>query len=118
MKTTIIALSLLVSQVSFAAIINSTYAVRHQQVIKQAIERNCGFLGDLTQVSSKEKVIQIDQGIRDVHYTTVLSGFQLIDQGVFDDYRITIKSEYADHYDHDARDWGHFSVTSVKCELD
>ena len=117
MKTLTFALSLLVAQSSLAAIINSNYQSRHQQIIEKAIQTNCGFFRDLTQVSSKAKVIQIDQGIQDVQYTTVFSGVQRIDQGVFDTYKIIVESEYSDHYDHEARDWGHFSVTSVKCEL-
>ncbi len=91
---------------------------RHAKIIKSAIDSKCGSMARLTLVSVTEEVIHVDNGIRDVNYTSVYKGVLKIDQGVFDDYRITVKSHYGDSYDHTAQDWGHYSVSEVVCELE
>lgn len=118
MKAMFAAIMILTSLSSFASIRDSKYDARHIKAIKSAIQEKCGNIRDLAEVSSSEQVIRIDQGIRDVRYTTVISGVQRIDQGIFDYYRITVSSYYADSYDHEARDWGSYSVESLKCELE
>lgn len=118
MKSMFAAFMILASVSSFASIRDSKYEARHIKAIKSAILENCGHLGELVEVSSKEEVIRIDQGIRDVRYSTVISGVLKIDQGIFDFYRITVSSYYSDSYDHQNRDWGSYSVESVKCELE
>lgn len=105
---------LLLSHTAFA----SGYEARHLEIIKKAIFTNCGHMSDLTQISSSETVIIVDQGIRDVEYVTQFSGVQRIDQGVFDVYKITVNSSFADMYDHSSRNWGVYSVETVKCELE
>lgn len=115
MKKSFLMLALLISQSSFAAISQSKLEDRHQGLIEEAITNNCGNFRELTQVSSTEEVIVIDQGIRDSRFVTVLSGLQRLDQNIFDQYTITVVSEYADMYDHETKNWGAYSVSSVKC---
>ncbi len=109
---------LMLSTSLFAGIPGSSFEKRHQDLIVKAIDSQCGILRNLEQLSSEQKIIVIDQGIQDVEYSTVLRGFMLLDQGVFDSYIVTVKSEFGDFYDHDARDWGHYSVSSVRCEVE
>ncbi len=117
MKTTILALTLILSQASFAAIAESTYEVRHNGIIENAITENCGYFRDLTVVEAKSESIRIDNGITDVKFTTVLTGLQRLDQNIFDEFEITVESEYADMYDHSTQNWGAFSVSSVSCKM-
>jgi hypothetical protein len=117
MKTALFVFSMISFQVASAAIGGSDYHSRHQEIIEKFIRSECGIMRDLHQISSQEKVIVIDQGIRDVEYVTVLSGVQRIDQGIFDSYKIKVKSEFHDMYDHSSNDWGAYSVSSVTCEL-
>lgn len=114
MKALILIGVLILSKTGFAAIADSNYELRHQAAIEQAIT-TCGFSGVATQLSSEEVVVNVDQGIRDVLYTTVLSVRVPMDQYLFDDYRVSVKSEFADMYDHNAADWGVYSVTSINC---
>ncbi len=108
----------LVSNLAFAVEIEgSEYSQRHNSIIERAITNNCGPFWDLVLVSSEEEVTQVDQGIRDVKYWTVISATRRIDQGVRDMYKVTVVSEYFDTYDHAEKDWGIFSVKSVRCEL-
>lgn len=118
MKTLTLSLALMISTASFASIRDSHYETRHVKAIETAIQKNCGKLKDLTQVSSASEVIQVDQGIRDVIYKTVLTGQKRIDQTLFDNYTITVISTYADAYDHNHRDWGIYGVDSVKCVME
>lgn len=115
MKIAALLLALATSQVSFAALTNSSYELRHQDLLEKAIEKNCGTMRDLTVVESKEEIIRVDQGITDVNYVTVLTGKQRMDQNIFDTYTITVTSEYADMYDHSSKEWGAYFVSSVKC---
>jgi hypothetical protein len=118
MKKILLVLSLVISNISFAAIANSKYEARHQSLILEAIGTNCGNLRELNQIEATEDVVVVDQGIRDVKFTTVLTGLYKIDQNVFDQYKITVESNYADMYDHSAKDWGVFSVSSVNCVME
>lgn len=115
MKFAALFLTLVTSQLSFAALTNSSYELRHQDLIQNAIEKNCGHMRDLSVVESKEEIIRVDQGITDVNYVTVLTGQQRMDQNIFDTYTITVTSEYADMYDHASKEWGAYFVSSVKC---
>jgi hypothetical protein len=115
MKSMLFAALMILSQASFAAIIGSDYDSRHQNVIEKAVKSDCGYLRDLTYVSSKQVVVHVDQGIRDVNFTTILTGVSRIDQGVFDNYKVIVKSNYADMYDHSTANWGAYSVESVQC---
>lgn len=117
MKTLITFLALLISQVAFAKITNSNYEARHLKLIEESISQECGYFFKLTQLDSTAAIIQIDQGIRDVVYTTTIEGIDRIDQGVFDYYDIKIVSEFADMYDHANQNWGVYSVKSVKCQM-
>lgn len=117
MKKMLVALSVVFSQVSFASIADSKYEARHLNIIETSIVKNCGNFKNLTQVDSKEKVIVIDQGIRDVQFTTTLTGLKRVDQTIFDEYEIVVESEYADMYDHNSQNWGAYNVTSVTCSM-
>lgn len=114
MKKLIIALSLVLSQASFAAISNSSLEVRHASLVESAIADNCGSFMKLVEVNSKKEIIKVDQGITDAKFVTNLEGVQKFDQ-FFDKYVITVESEYYDSYDHDVKDWGIYRVSSVKC---
>jgi len=117
MKLTLILLALVTSTSSFAKISNSSYESRHLNMIEKAITNECGLFYKLTQIESSEEIIQVDQGIRDVIYSTKIEAIDRIDQGVFDEYEVKVVSEYADMYDHSNQDWGVFSVTSVTCQM-
>lgn len=111
-------LSLAVLSFSALAINNSTLEPRHQAVIKEAVKKQCNMKKiSLTEIESEATPNRIDQGILDYDYVTVLEAKHQFDQGQFDYYRVTVKSHYGDLYDHDARDWGTYYVSSVKCEL-
>jgi hypothetical protein len=110
MKTLFAALMFIVSTVSFASIRDSKYDVRHVNVIEAAILKNCGNIGDLAQISSLEEVIQIDQGLYDVRYETVITGTK--------NHQIHVQSYYMDVYDHVAREWGVYSVEAIKCVME
>lgn len=117
MKTLFLSLTL-ISTSAFASIRNTHYEARHVKAIETAIQKSCGKILELTQVHSESEVIQVDQGIRDVVYKTVLTGKKRIDQTLFDNYTITVNSSYGDAYDHQHRDWGIYFVDSVKCEME
>ncbi len=117
MKTLALTLVTLVSTSAFA-IGNSNLDKRHQAAIKKAVIEQCSFRqGTFEEVKTDSTPIRVDQGILDYDYVTVLKAVDRVDQGVFDDYIVTVKSHYSDSYDHEARDWGHYYVSSVKCEL-
>jgi hypothetical protein len=117
MKKMLVAFSVIFSQVSFASIADSKYEARHLNLIETSIIKNCGNFKNLTQVDSKEKIIKVDQGIRDVEFKTTFTGLQRMDQNIFDEYEIVVESDYADMYDHNSQDWGVYSVTSVSCSM-
>lgn len=118
MKNVILMFTLLATQASFAAISESKLEDRHQSLIEEAISKNCGRFSGLTQLTNTEEVIVVDQGIRDSKFLTVLTGLQRLDQNIFDRYTITVNSEYADMYDHETKNWGAYSISSVSCIQD
>lgn len=117
MKNLLVIVSLLASQTVFAQINNSQNEARHQATMVAAIEKSCGYMRDLTQVSQSEEIINVDNGIQDIKFVTVLTGLQRMDQNIFDQYEIVVASEYADMYDHDSKNWGAYFATSVTCTM-
>ena len=115
MKVLLLAIALLTSQVTFAAISNSNNEARHQTLIEAAILDKCGSFIDLEQHSQTETAVPVDNGIVDVQYSTVIYGKSRLDQNIFDVYTITVNSEKVDMYDHTAANWGVYSITSVTC---
>lgn len=118
MKSLAISIILLSSQFGLANIYHSGYEVRHLDAIESAIEKSCGAVGVLTQKSTQEELVVIDQGIRDIHYTTVIESYQRVDQNMFETVKIIVKSVLADMYDHSAQEWGEYHVESVQCNVD
>lgn len=114
MKKLILCLTVLASQASFAKIENSNHEVRHQALIEKAIEETCGPAFDLRQEDVRTEIIRVDQGITDKKFVTTISGQIVYDQVVLP-HTITVRSEYADMYDHANKDWGVYTVTSVGC---
>lgn len=117
MKNAIMGLTLVISLSAQAEILSSAYEINHVDAIEAKITEECGFFRDLKVVSSSEEVIVVDQGIRDVKYTTVLNGLKRMDQNIFDEYQIVVESEYTDMYDHVNQNWGAYFVNSVKCQM-
>lgn len=115
MKKTLIIAALIVSQNLFAEVLQSNYDKNHLAAIEQEIDSQCGRFSSLTQLDNSEKLIQIDNGIVDTEYTTVLSGYKRLDQNIFDLYTITVQSKKYDMYDHKTQTWGSYSVESVTC---
>lgn len=107
---------LLLSSNAFASIPGSEYEDRHQVLILKGIEANCGRLKNLVQLASVQRIIEVDQGIRDIEYVTTLRGTLKIDQGIFDSYLVTVKSERGDFYDHESQEHGFYSVSQVVCQ--
>ena len=101
---------------SQAAILNSDLDLVHQTKIQESVEKNCFLKGDLTQLSSTVKVDVVDQGVRDFYYTTTFETFDKYDQVYSDKYIVTVNSVKWDMYDHETKNWGSYSVESVKCE--
>lgn len=101
-----------------AQIENSNYEQRHQTLLENKIYKTCEVaFGRIIQISEATIEDRVDQGVVDFYYT---SEFELIvkyDQGVIDRYSVTTKSAKHDMYDHDLKDWGVYSVSSVNCKL-
>lgn len=85
----LLATSLLISQSAFAATISgSSYEQDHQDVIIEAIAKNCSIPSTaLSQVSSSASKVKIDQGITDWEFTTEIRSRE---------YVVTVYSYYAD----------------------
>ena len=115
MKKYFMLIALFVSQVTFSEIKSSKNEIRHQVAIESAIVSACGNMTELTQVAQNEMLISIDQGITDIKYKTLISGFARLDQMNFDKYEITAQSTKADMYDHVEGNWGVYSVESIRC---
>lgn len=117
MKTLTLTLGLLFSLSSFA-IKNSQLDSRHQQVIKKSVMEHCHLRrSQFEEMNTNAIARRVDQGILDYDYTTVLKVSEWIDQGLTDSYKVTVQSDYSDSYDHETRQWGIYSVSSVRCEL-
>ena len=112
-----LALLLLISNSAFGGIANSNYESTMNNLIEDAITKECGRMKDLTLVTSVVVEDPIDQGVTDLIYTTTLSGEQLYDQNIYDEYEITVVTDYYDLYDHEAREYGSFNVKSVNCNM-
>lgn len=92
--------------------------VRHQNLIKREIAIQCDLVRPvLTILSHKVTPVRVDQGILDYKYETVFNVSNRQDGGMPDIYTVTVESSYHDMYDHEAQDWGAYSVNSVKCVL-
>jgi hypothetical protein len=116
MKSLVFLTTVLISQMGFSAIKFSNYEQRHQDMIETAIYKNCGLSGVVIQLSSDEEVIKVDQGFRDVNYTTEVMVRVGVDQYMYDEYPVTVKSSYGDGYDHGTKNWGIYSVEKVICQ--
>ncbi|WP_408097711.1 hypothetical protein ACJVC5_02015 [Peredibacter sp. HCB2-198] len=110
MKLLIAAVFALTSTVSFASLRQTGYEARHIAKIEKAILKQCGPMLGLDLISKFERVVHVDQGIRDVYYVTVLRGVQ---NNI--GYNVKVNSSYADMYDHSEQNWGAYSVQSVDC---
>lgn len=118
MKLFVSALILIAGLSAQAQIIKgSTLEERHQKAIAAAIKNTCSITRNLTQISQIEETVAVDQGIRDIYYTTIIDGEFRLDQDMFDHYTITVHSLLADIYDHQNQTWGVFVVEKVSCEL-
>lgn len=115
MKFSFMILSSLFALSVSANLQNANYEDRHNKLIEKRIDSECGYMKDLELVNFSVKTIRIDQGITDREYTTILTGKQRMDQNIFDTYEIIVESTYSDMYDHANKDWGVYSVESVKC---
>lgn len=111
---------LLLSQFSFAAIYHSNYEARHLQVIEDALLQSCGIYSTdvLTQKSTEERHVQVDHGILDIYYTTVLETRVRIDQNFFETKKMIVESVRYDGYDQQAKEPGSYSVSSVNCNVE
>lgn len=118
MKKIIILSGALISQTCFAAIGNSTYESSHNIAIEKEILKNCGDMNNLNLISFEKVEVRIDQGVRDFYFTSKIKANQEIDQGIVDNYLITVKSEYSDAYDFENARWGSYLVSSVDCQLE
>lgn len=118
MKTLLSLSFLILSQTSQAALLNSVFEVRHSNSIESAIESHCGSFRNLSVVDSKQEIINVDNGIKDIKFTTILTGLQRLDQNIFDTYKIIVESTYSDMYDHQSQNWGFYSVDSVSCTME
>lgn len=115
MKFAKIALSLLfVGMTANATLNNSKLDLRHQALIEKAAAAQCGMnRGHVTEVSTVATPIKVDQGITDYTYVTELEVAIRVDQVFYDYYKVEVKSNYFDHYDHEAKDWGVYTIESV-----
>lgn len=110
-------LALVMVNCAFGQIINSDYDLRLDTAITKAVTKNCNEMLELTVIDSKVEEDRIDQGIIDYKYTTILSGKQIYDQNIYDEYKIVVESEYYDGYDHATGDYGSYVVKSVECNI-
>ena len=114
MKTMIILVSVLASQISFADMRNSKYEVVHQQSIEESVVQACGIAGVLTQESSDQQLVSVDNGVNDIYFTTVLKVSTKMDQFSGEN-TVVVKSVLTDAYNHETKNWGVYSVESVVC---
>ncbi len=109
MKLISIVLMTLFTLSSEAKIINSAYESDHQAVIEKALYTECGFHPTaVTQISSQVNVEEIDQGVRDTYYTTILEVKIKIDQNFYDVYTVQVNSMST---------YSFYEVRSIKCQL-
>lgn len=112
----IILLTLLTLNITAQAdILNSDLDPVHQKLITEAVAEKCYLSGDLTLVANTTKVDVVDQGIRDIYFTTKFTTTDTYDQNISDKYLVTVNSVKSDQYDHVNKNWGVYLVESVKC---
>jgi hypothetical protein len=115
-KALIFFATVLITVTAQAKIFGSTLEDDHQALIEAGIAKSCRvnpFV--LEQLDSIESVVRVDQGVEDVYFTTQLKMKERIDQGIFNNYSVTVKSILFDQYDHENKRWGAYVVDSVKC---
>lgn len=121
MKTILLTvIALLIGTAAQAEILNSQYDARHQAMLEEAVAKACNSYNParkLVQVSSSVVKHKVDQGITDLYFTTELELTIKIDQGVYDIYKVKAETMLADAYDHNAQDWGIYSVEGITCEM-
>lgn len=95
---------------------DSTYVERHQKLVYLAALESCKVNGGMAkQISSSEEIEQIDSGIFDSIFNTILELTVQIDNGVWDTYIVDIKSRKSDMYDHNYKDWWAYGIEETKC---
>ena len=104
---------------AFALIGNSNLSPRHQDLIEKAVVEKCYVgRGYINELATTVETIKIDQGIIDQRFTTEFEVFIRFEQNMYDRYLITVVSYLASGYDHEAKDWGMYSIESVSdCQL-
>ncbi len=112
----ILAIIFFIPFTALGSIQGSPFSPRHQLAIANAVQQTCGLAFSVNYLSHSQYDERVDQGIVDTHYSTLLVRMIRIDQGVFDYYRVTVRSSFLSQYDHDAQDWGVYTVDSVTCE--
>ena len=100
-----------------AKIQHAELETRHADLVEKSLTKACGNFRNLEVLSVETEIIRVDQGITDRNYKITLTGEQRMDQNIFDTYVISVESSYYDMYDHENKDWGAYSVKSVKCEM-
>lgn len=106
MKAFTVSLLAVLSFSAMAEIENSKFVKRHQDVIEKAVQLKCDVPnGRLIEISNKTTRHQVDQGIVDYTYETVIE--------VEGNGEITVMSAYYDGYDHQEQDWGTYTVESI-----
>lgn len=115
MKMVLLCTALCMNISAQAAVLNSGLDSRHQDSIVKAVSEQCFLSGDLKMLGKKELIVAIDQGVRDVYYEMKFETSDTYDQVISDNYVVTVNSVKWDQYDHENKDWGSYSVTSVQC---
>jgi hypothetical protein len=96
-------------------ILSSHYDERHQALLESAILESCGVSGQITQKSSDETSEVVDNGQRDIYYTTKFELTVRVDQNLYDTYYITAKSAKYDYFDHESGEMGKYVIESILC---
>lgn len=119
MKTTalfsFVLATLFISTLASAAIQNSDLELRHQALIESQIAEQCGFVGQVKQ-HSHDVVETMDDQKPFYSFTTRLVVSVRQDNMVFDEIPVTVKSSMSSGYDHNAKEWGLYSVDQVICQ--
>lgn len=116
MKAFALILILSISQIVSAEILHSNYEARHQELIEKAIAKECYLrIAKATQTENTVVTRKIDNGITDRTYTTSILVLAGVDEYHSEDWSVVITTQYADMYDHENKNWGVYSVESVKC---
>ena len=105
---------LLVAGLTTQAQANTVLTDVQKAVVNEAITQACGYMRNLTEVSTSVEVVKVDQ-FQDLYYTTVLTGERRLDQNLFDSYVVTVSSSLTAGYDHVNKTSGVFSVQNVNC---